>query len=516
MKTWLEEKFGVSRSHRIAAAGIVCLYLIAALGCALTQRPWCDEAWFSSPALSLMTRGYMGTPVLDPASRWIPLPGIDRYTYWIMPLYPLSQVPWYKIFGFGLLQMRFFSMFWGLVALASWFQIMKRLSGLTSLALLTTALLAVDYTLTHSASEGRPDTMNMALAFAGMAVYLSLREKNIAWAVLLSHCAVAASFFTHPNGLMGFAGLMFLMFYFDRQRIRFKHLVLGAMPYLFGGLCWGLYILQAPEIFKAQFSGNGAGRFRGLTDPLWALRSEFINRYLEFYAGLGSHLTSLHRFKVIILITYVIGIVGAISVRAIRQHRGYRALLILTLIYLLMMTFLDGHKQPFYLLHIVPLYAAILAVWVHWCWENRFVPRWILGAGLLAFIAVQLAAVAVVVKRDTYGKTYKPTIAFIKQTIPANASIFASSELGFDLGFFGNLTDDLRLGYVNGKTPDYIVVDPTYEEWFQIYSVTDPANYEFIRNRLASEYRPIFNNPPYTIYMRRALASGSDVPKTAP
>jgi 4-amino-4-deoxy-L-arabinose transferase-like glycosyltransferase len=458
----------------------------------------------------------MGTPVLDPASRWIPLPGIDRYTYWIMPLYPLSQVPWYKIFGFGLLQMRFFSMFWGLVALASWFQIMKRLSGLTNLALLTTALLAVDYTLTHSSSEGRPDTMSMALAFAGMAVYLSLREKNIAWAVLLSHCAVAASFFTHPNGLMGFAGLLFLMFYFDRQRIRFKHLVLGAMPYLFGGLSWGLYILQAPEIFKAQFSGNGAGRFRGLTDPLWALRGEFINRYLEFYAGLGSNLTSLHRFKVIILITYVIGIVGAISVRAIRQHRGYRALLILTLIYLLMMTFLDGHKQPMYLLHIVPLYVAILAVWIHWCWENRFVPRWILGAGLLAFIAVQLAAVAVVVKRDTYGKTYKPTIAFIKQTIPANASIIASSELGFDLGFFGNLTDDLRLGYVNGKTPDYIVVDPTYEEWFQIYSVTDPANYEFIRNRLASEYRPIFNNPPYTIYMRRAPASGSDVPKTAP
>jgi len=516
MKTWLEEKLGLYRPHQIAAAGIVCLYLIAALGCALTQRPWCDEAWFSSPALSLITRGYMGTPVLDPTSRWIPLTGIDRYTYWIMPLYPLSQVPWYKIFGFGLLQMRLFSMFWGLVALASWFQIMKRLSGLTNLALLTTALLAIDYTLTHSSSEGRPDTMNMALAFAGIAVYLSLREKNIARAVLLSHCAVAASLFTHPNGLMGFAGLLFLMFYFDRQRIRFKHLVLGAMPYLFGGVCWGLYILQAPEIFKVQFSGNGAGRFRGLTDPLWALRTEFINRYLEFYAGFGSNLTFLHRFKVVILITYVIGIVGAISVQAIRQHRGYRALLILTLIYLLMMTFLDGHKQPMYLLHIVPLYVAILAVWIHWCWENRFVPRWILGAGLLAFIAVQLGAVAVVVKRDSYGKTYKPTIAFIKQTIPANASIIGSSELGFDLGFFGNLTDDLRLGYVNGKTPDYIVVDSVYEEWFQIYSVTDPANYEFIRNRLASEYRPIFNNPTYTIYIRRAPTSGSDVLKTAP
>jgi hypothetical protein len=404
-------------------------------------------------------------------------------------------------------------MFWGLVALASWFQIMKRLSGLTQLALLTIALLAVDYTFIHGSSEGRPDTMSMALGFAGLAIYLSFREKNIVWSILLSHCAVAASFFTHPNGIMAFLGLLFLMFYFDRSRIRFKHLVLGALPYLVGAACWALYISRAPEFFKAQMEGNGSGRFRGLVSPLTAVRREIVNRYLEFYAGLGPNLSPTHRFKVVILITYLIAIVGAVSVRSIRQHRGYRALLILTLIYFLTMTFLDGHKQPLYLIHIVPLYVAVLAVWIHWCWENRFVPRWILSAGLLVFLGVQFGAVVSVVRRDTYGKTYKPTIAFIKQTVPANASIIGTSELGFGLGFFGNLTDDLRLGYRSGKTPDYIVVDSGYEEWFKIYSVTDPVTYQFIRNRLSSEYRPIFNQPPYTIYMRQGLASGNDVTK---
>ena len=108
-----------------------------------------------------------------------------------------------------------------------------------------------------------------------------------------------------------------------------------------------------------------------------------------------------------------------------------------------------------------------------------------------------------VVRRDTFGKTYKPMMAFLKKTVNANDSIMASSELGFDLGFFGNLTDDLRLGYINGKTPDYIVVDSGYEEWFKIYSVSDPANYRFIMNRLSREYRPIYNQEPYTVYVRQ-------------
>ena len=94
---------------------------------ALTQQPWCDEAWNSSLALSLITRGFMGTPVLETAGTW--LTGIDRYTYWIMPLYPIGQAAWYEIFGFGVLPMRIYSMFWGVVALGAWFVIMRRISS---------------------------------------------------------------------------------------------------------------------------------------------------------------------------------------------------------------------------------------------------------------------------------------------------------------------------------------------------------------------------------------------------
>src|SRR5438132_145318 len=92
----------------MALAGIIVVYLLLATGSLLTLRPWCDEGWFSSPALNLITKGYMGTSVLDPTASWrsVQLGGIHDYTYWIMPLYPLAQAAWYKLTGFGLYSMR--------------------------------------------------------------------------------------------------------------------------------------------------------------------------------------------------------------------------------------------------------------------------------------------------------------------------------------------------------------------------------------------------------------------------
>src|SRR5436309_2288758 len=83
---------------------------------------------------------------------------------------------------------------------------------------LTAALLAVDYSFVMGASFGCMDLMCAALGFAGLAAYLSLREKHFAWAVLVSHTLVAASGLTHFMGILHFAGLVFLTLYFDRRR----------------------------------------------------------------------------------------------------------------------------------------------------------------------------------------------------------------------------------------------------------------------------------------------------------
>lgn len=490
------------RIYLAAVAFVVVLYLAAAFGSALTQRPWCDEAWNSSPALCLITNGYMGTPAIDPSGTWFPLTGINQYTYWIMPLHPLSQAPWYKVFGFGVLQMRAYSMAWGLVALASWFIIMMSLSGDRKLALLAITLIALDFVFIQRSSEGRMDIMSAALGFAALAAYLRLRERRLTLAVFVSHTLMAASCFTHPNALMHFLGLIFITLYFDRRRLQWQIILVAVVPYVAGALCWGLYISKAPELFRIQLSGNATGRFQGFKSPLTYLKLEFTERHLRYLAGFAPDLSRAHRLKVFVLIAYAAGVVGTIAVGALRRHSGNRVLLALTAINLLFLTFWDGSKNPLYLIHIVPLFAVVLAVWVRWCWERRVIPRWMIAAGVCAFLAVQLGGVAYVIARDNYGKTYMPAVAFLKQNAPPGASIMGSAELGFELGFFDNLTDDVKLGYESGKTPDFIVVETRYEEWFENYKTHEPEIHQFITNRLAREYRPVYVNPPYTIYTR--------------
>src|SRR6185369_9070971 len=107
--------------HSVIICGIVLGYLLLAVGSARTLLPWCDEAWFASPALNLINSGYMGTSVLDPTAdfRTNRIQGINRYTYWIVPLYPVTQALWDKLLGFNLFTVRLYSVAWGLVALAA-------------------------------------------------------------------------------------------------------------------------------------------------------------------------------------------------------------------------------------------------------------------------------------------------------------------------------------------------------------------------------------------------------------
>ena len=159
---------------------ILVIFVAIAAACAQTNLPWSDEAWFASPALNLMTKGTFGTSVLDPtaAFRRNNLTGIREHTYWIVPLYPLMEAAWCRAIGFGLMQVRYLSIFWGLVALLAWYRMLTVLAGDERVAGLAAALMAVDFTFVNRASVGRMDMMAAALGSAALAVFLTLREKH--------------------------------------------------------------------------------------------------------------------------------------------------------------------------------------------------------------------------------------------------------------------------------------------------------------------------------------------------
>lgn len=505
MRDWLSSLFDNRWFYPSVVVGAVVLYLALAVGSALTYRPEIDEGYFASPAVNLLTRGSMGSPVIEEAGTR--LKNIGQRTYWVLPLHLLAQAGWYKLFGFSLLSMRMLSTFWGLVALLSWFFIMKALSKDRQIALLMLALLSIDYVFIVGASLGRMDLMSAALGFAGFAVYLNLRERNLHWAILLSQCCIVASGLTHPNGILHFTGLLFLTLYFDRRRIRWQHAGIAIIPYLVGGMGWGLYLLQDPSAFVAQFTSNTTtgGRMAGFKEPWMAVARELSWRYGRAF-GLGPHSVGHDGpiyLKSIILLAYFIALMGVLFTRSLRKHEGYRALLWMTAIYFVMLAILDGQKETPYLLHILPLHIAMLAIWVRWCWTRRLVPAWIMAACFVVFASIQIGGILYRMKQDTYHTLYVPAVSYLKQHAKPSDSITGTPTLGFGLGFNDQLKTDVRLGYVSGKRPEWIVVGDDYESSFKEYQAADPQLYEYTNRLLTDEYTKVYENPAFRIYTRR-------------
>ena len=211
--------------------------------------------------------------------------GLDRHTYWILPLHVLAQAGWYKIFGFSLLTLRWLSILCGVLILFAWYSLMSRLSpDHPRIALPAVGLLAVDNHFISIAALGRMDAMCAGLGWAGCAAYLRLRECNLSIAILLGNALVAASCFTHPCGVLYFGALSGLTFYYDRSRLGLREVTAATAPYVAGLSAWGIYILQNPAQFWSQFNGNASGiaseftemnRWSGLRSPFGAFSGRF-------------------------------------------------------------------------------------------------------------------------------------------------------------------------------------------------------------------------------------------------
>ena len=281
-------------------AAVLVVYIASCAASIRTTLPWCDEGWFADPAYNLLTRGVMANSVLDPTFGYgaARVSGIDRHTYWIMPLYILAQCAWYRLTGFGLFPMRALSLGCGLLALAAWFSVLWHLLRDRAIAIAATAFLALDFHFIWASTTGRMDMLAVCLGFAAMAVYLHWRRDHFPRAVLAANCLMAAALFTHPYAILLGLDLAILMLLFDARRlVRISTLPLAAAPYLAGLAGWSLYILQDPAGFRQQFAGNAGMRYDGLLlfrAPWLAIQREVAWRYLRYY-GLAPTSVGLSR-----------------------------------------------------------------------------------------------------------------------------------------------------------------------------------------------------------------------------
>ncbi len=483
---------------------IVLVYLALGLTNVFTRAPWCDEAWFGNPAYNLAYKGFMGTTVLDPASStWksVKLTGIDRHTYWVMPLNLLTNAAGFRVFGFSIYSMRLLSLFWGLLALSAWGAILWKLTGQPLLTLGSLGLISVDYHFLMQASDGRMDMMAVALGWSGVAAYLLLRERSFPLAVAISQTLTAMAVFTHPNGVMLALILAVTTLYADRKQVRPGTVALAALPYLAIGAGWALYIAQSPADFLTQFLGNAGGRGPTITTPLAALKLEISHRYMDSF-GLAAWSSASGRLNAIPLLLFLAGAVICLLDREIRQHRGYRLLLIWTLIVVVFLTELEGLKTHFYLIYLTPLYSILLAVAVRRTWLRYPRWRWAVTAAMLLFVALQAVRTPSSAWRNRRQLTYDPVVQYLRQQFDRNRLMMGGGGLMFGLGPGWNLLDDSRLGYNSGKRADVVVIDPAWEDGILMMQTISPEIHTFVSHLLETEYREVYNRGGYRVLVR--------------
>ncbi|HEX6045835.1 MAG TPA: glycosyltransferase family 39 protein, partial [Pyrinomonadaceae bacterium] len=432
-----------------------------------------------------------------------------------MPLQPVALSIWYRVFGFSVFSTRSLSIVWGLVALVSWFIIVRSLFKRTWLAFLVLALLACDYIFIVCSASGRMDIMSATLGFAGFASYLALRERRLIWAILVSQSLIVMSGLTHPMGILPFFGLLFLSLYFDRKRIGLKHVAVALIPYVVGGAAWGSYILQDPSSFYSQFFANATmggdentgSRFVGLFSPFKGLKLELSQRYLANF-GFGRRDTTSSHIKILFLVLYAVGVLGSLLIREIRRTANYTVLLAMTLIYFIGLTVIDSQKNYYYLVHIVPFYLTMCALFIAWCWARPKLIGKVAAVALSAIGLVEIAGLAYRIRRDNYRNSYQPAVAFLKQNATAQSSIATNPGVAFGLGFPENVFHDPLFGYNTKRKFDYIVVDPETAyaiDRSQERDALGKAMHDYTMQLLANEYSLVYDHGNYAIYARKSL-----------
>jgi 4-amino-4-deoxy-L-arabinose transferase-like glycosyltransferase len=497
---------GAGATFYLLSALILGLYIALGIGVASTAAPWCDEGWLSNPALTFLRNGYFGTPILT-SFGWGPpqnLLHIQQKTYWIMPLHMMAQAGWYRLFGFSLLSLRTLSVFFGAILVVALGYLAYSLTNRRRIALLAMAIAGTDYFLMTRAADGRMDMMAAAFEISALAVYAAGREKHFTRTALLSGTLAGLASFTHPvGGFFAFSGVAILALYFDRRRIRIRHIVLFAFPVIIIGCCYGLYVAQDLPAFRAQMSGNAYGRWEGVSNLYWSVFRELRYKYFQAF-GLNTFTSlSLQNLRLIPLTLYVAAPIALSLTKELRRRTGIRALLWVIAFFVFGGMAFDGAKRWYYLTYVVPLFALSLATWFDWLVTRRSILRLFATAGCGLILAINIGGTLFRIRKNDLGNSFDKAAEFVRQRDPEHALIYGSGELGFSLGFPDYLVDDLSLGYFSGRKAKLIFVPSAYwNVWIDSMSLRAPMIGAFEKATLAHEYKRVYHTADYQIYER--------------
>jgi 4-amino-4-deoxy-L-arabinose transferase-like glycosyltransferase len=442
--------------HRALVIAVCVGFAAIVIAASLTQFPTLDEGWFASPPYNLIHHGHYGTSTIDPWGYLLrpELKHIDQRTYWVLPVHLLAQSGWYAIFGFGNFQMRMLSGLFGILALIALDYWMLRVTGDRFAAAIATILMAQDTVLVFHSAVGRMDVMCLSLGMMAQAAYLGLRERSLSKAFLVSGALLTLCGLTHPNGVILLLTFIATVLILDRGKLRIGYLVPFALPFVIGGVAYGLWAIQDWPGFAAQMLGNRAGERVTILHPLNAITDEIL-RYKSVYFASEYNASAFAPLKMILLVTWYGGYFGRLIVGGVKDRVGM-LLAVCGAIPVLVLTFFNA-KNGYYLIFIVPFFAANAGVLFSTLWRKGGAGRVVVTAGMGATLLISGALVYKRIPAFRRGsQEMDKVIADTRKLMPANGQIIAPAAFAFALGFDRVVQDD-NLGYFSHRCPPLIV-----------------------------------------------------------
>jgi hypothetical protein len=391
------------------------------------------------------------------------------------------------------------AVFWGLIFVVAWSAIVRAVSQSDVTGLLGAALIGLNYDVMNLTSA-RYDPMAAALSAAGVAFYLSLRERHLERGLILGNACIAASMLTHPFGLFGLLGFGIFFLFLDASKISGRVVLAAVGPHLVLFGAYGLYILEDPSDFVRQLSTNAHGRLASPMHPWDVLTSEIRERYLENYAGWRSDVPPLMRVKVLFLIGYLASLVGVLITPSLRRSARVMALTAWAVLAFFVLALMDSNRWYVYLLHILPIFTAVMAVWFGSLFNRGGMWRYAVTAATAASIVFAAGTVVLRARIDDYDRVYVPALTYLQQHVKPGQLVTAGGEFGPGLGFADHVLDDTHFGFKNGRRPDWIVYDKSHDERMKGWARTDPAMYEYI-DHILNQYQLVLDSrQPYNFY----------------
>lgn len=487
----------------LSLGAVLALYFISSIAVARARVPWSNEAWAANPAATFAAKGYFGTPILASEGTW--LRGIDRHTYWSMPLHPLLLGVWFRIFGVGLTQQIAFSISCGAISLLAVFAmaaaLLRPYPHAASLAFIPAALLASHMPFLEAASNGRMEMLCLTFGLCAYAAFFL--DPARLW---VSHAFAAASLFTHPCGVLFVAGLIALMFLSKASRPSWPAILKCAAPYLLLTAAWGAYIAQAPADFRSQFLGNlsgfageynGRSRVSGLAQPIEAIRAELRLRYLDPLGFNGIKPTPRSAsFVFALLLTVVAVVYRPLRSRSVLLLPGVWA------IHASILALFEGMKFFNYLIFSSAILLAAVGL-IAAFWIGQRLGQWRILSLTVSLMIVLGPLMAVrYAMRDSARAQYELVAQFLLSQ-PQGTEIAAPAEFAYRLGFDGRFRDDVRLGYLSHREPDVAVQGIWYRQWAKRASARDPVLAAYYRRQLTQRLNLVLQTDEYEVYARR-------------